>query len=341
MEVHDMNFYNNILETIGNTPLVKLNKITRGIQPTILAKVESFNPGGSVKDRIGIAMIEDAERKGLLKPGGTIVEPTSGNTGIGLAMVAAIKDYKMVFTIPDKMAREKIRILKAYGAEVIVTQTSVPPESPESYYEVAKRIARETPNSFMPFQYYNPANPEIHYRTTGPEIWDMTDGRVDHYVGGMGTGGTISGVGRYLKEQNPDIKIIGADPEGSVYATYFTTGSYTEKDIKPYKVEGIGEDMIPETIHFEYVDEVITVRDKDAFLTAHRLVKEEGIFCGGSSGAALSAALQISKDLDEDAVIVVLFPDTGVRYLSKLYSNEWMDENVNKICEFCDDSTHS
>ncbi len=317
--------YNNLLETVGNTPLVQLNKVTKGIKATVLAKLESFNPGGSVKDRIGTAMIEDAEKRGLIKPGGTIVEPTSGNTGVGLAIVAAIKGYKIIFTIPDKMSKEKINILKAYGAKVIVTPTAVTPDSPESYYSVAQKIVDETPNSFMPSQYFNEKNPEAHYLTTGPEIWEQTGGRVDYFVAGIGTGGTISGAGKYLKEKNPDINIIGADPEGSIIRTYF----YTKKmaAAHTYRVEGIGEDLIPGTTHFEYIDEIYPVTDKDSFLMTRRLAREEGLLVGGSSGSAVVVALKVAKELDEDKCVVVLLPDTGERYLSKVHSDEWMKEN--------------
>lgn len=318
-------YFENILETIGNTPLIKLNRITSGINATVLAKVEFFNPAGSVKDRIAKTIIEAAEREGRLKPGGTIVEATSGNTGAGLALVAALKGYKAVFTMPDKMSAEKIRLLKAFGAEVIVTPTAVPPDSPESYYEVAKKIVKETPNSILANQYFNPENPKTHYLTTGPEIWEQTDGKVDYFVAGIGTGGTISGVGKFLKEKNATIKIIGADPAGSILREYF----YTKKigTATPYKIEGIGEDIIPGTLHFEYIDEIYTVSDKDSFNMARRITREEGIFVGGSSGTAAVVALQIARNLPKDKIIVVLFPDTGHRYLSKFYSDEWMKEN--------------
>jgi cystathionine beta-synthase len=327
IEVEMKNAYNNILETVGNTPLVRLNKVTKDVKAQVYAKLEFFNPGGSVKDRIGIAMIEEAEKDGRLKPGGVIVEPTSGNTGVGLALVAAIKGYRMIFTIPDKMSQEKIRLLKSFGAEAVVTPTAVPPDSPESYYEVAKRISEETPNAFMPFQYFNPANPKIHYLTTGKEIWEQTEGKIDYFVCGMGTGGTISGVGRALKEKNPDVKIIGVDTVGSVIAKYFKTGKYSKEDAKPYKVEGIGEDFIPGTLNLDYIDDIITVGDRESFLLARRLAREEGILVGGSSGSAVQAALEVAKPLGDDKVVVVLLPDTGERYLSKLHSDEWMREN--------------
>ncbi|MEW5937562.1 MAG: cystathionine beta-synthase [Candidatus Thermoplasmatota archaeon] len=317
--------FGNVLGTIGNTPLIRLNRVTEGLKATVLAKVESFNPGGSVKDRIGIAMIEDAERRGLLKPGGTIVEPTSGNTGVGLAMVAAIKGYRIVFTIPDKMSKEKINMLKAYGARVVITPTAVPPDSPESYYSVAQRIADETPNSFMPSQYFNPKNPEAHYLTTGPELWRQTDGRITHFVCGIGTGGTISGVGKYLKERNKKIKIIGVDPVGSILREYF----YTKQKAKAhtYRVEGIGEDIIPGTTHFQYIDEIYSVTDKESFLMTRRLAREEGLLMGGSSGSAVVVALRVAEALEEDKVVVVMLPDTGERYLSKVHSEEWLREN--------------
>jgi len=318
--------HESILQTIGRTPLVKLNKITRGFKPTILAKVESFNPGGSVKDRIGIEIIEEAEREGRLKPGGTIVEATSGNTGMGLAIAAAVKGYHCIFTMPDKMSVEKIRLLRAFGAEVIITPTAVPHESPESYTEVAKRIVRETPNSILANQYYNPKNPESHYRTTGPEIWEQTGGQIDYFVCGIGTGGTITGAGKYLKEQNPDVKVIGIDPKGSVYREYFYTKKYNPV-FKIYKVEGIGQDYIPGVMNFAFVDEVIEVTDKESFLTARQLTREEGIFVGGSAGTAMAGALKVAERLSEKELMVVLLPDTGERYLSKIYNDDWMREN--------------
>ncbi len=310
-----------ILETIGHTPLIRLNKVTAGLNSEVLAKVEGFNPGGSVKDRIGIAMIEDAEERGLLKPGDTIVEPTSGNTGIGLAMVAAIRGYKMVFVIPDKMSRDKINILRAYGAEVIITPTAVPPDSPQSYYSVAKRVAEER-GAFMPSQYFNPKNPEAHYKTTGPEIWEQTDGKINYFVAGMGTGGTISGVGRFLKEKNPKIKIIGVDPEGSILKHYFETGQLTEAH--RYEIEGIGEDFIPGTTHFEYIDAIYKVTDREAFMMARRLAREEGLLVGSSGGAAVHVALKIAKESKKGSRLVVLIPDRGDRYLQKFFSDDWM-----------------
>src|SRR3990170_5882226 len=266
-----MKYAKNILETLGDTPLVRLNKVTAGLKPLVLAKLEQFNPGGSVKDRIGIAMIEDAERKGLLRAGGTIVEPTSGNTGIGLALVAALKGYKMIFTVPDKQSREKINMLKAYGAKVVVTPTAVAPDHPDSYYKVAERLHKETPNSFLPYQYTNPQNPEAHYRTTGPEIWRDTDGKVTHLVSGMGTGGTISGVGKFLKEKNPEVRVIGVDPVGSILTDYFHTRQVSHGHT--YKIEGIGEDFIPETTWWDVIDEVVKVGDREAYLMTRRLAR--------------------------------------------------------------------
>ncbi|TMF54710.1 MAG: cystathionine beta-synthase [Chloroflexi bacterium] len=306
-----------ILAIVGNTPLVRLSRIGRGLKPTLVGKLEHLNPGGSIKDRIGLRMIEDAERRGLLKPGGTIVEPTSGNTGVGLAMAAAIKGYRVICTMADKQSQEKRDLLRAFGAEVVVCPTAVPPESPESYYKVAERLAKETPGSFLPNQYYNPMNPEAHYNTTGPEIWKQTDGKVTHVVLGIGTGGTVTGAGRYLKERNAKLQIVGADPQGSLY-----TGG-----IHPYKVEGIGEDFYPGTFDPKLVDRWIRVSDRDSFLTARRLTREEGILVGGSSGTAMWAALEIAKELDESAFVLVLFADSGRSYLSKIYNDEWMRQN--------------
>lgn len=322
--------FDNILETIGNTPIVKLNKLARGIRPTVAVKVEFLNPGGSVKDRIGIAMIEDAERRGLLKPGGTIVEPTSGNTGMGLAIAAAIKGYKCIFVMPDKMSEEKIRALRAFGARVVITPTAVEPDDPRSYYSVSKRLAEETPNAILAGQYWNPANPEAHYRSTGPEIWQQTAGRVSVFVAGMGTGGTISGTGKYLKERNPAVRVIGVDPVGSLYTEYFRTGKLVEAH--GYKVEGVGEDFLPTTMDFSVVDDVAQVNDRESFLMTRRLVREEGIFCGGSCGLALAGALKwlrspAAEQLTEDDLVVVLLPDSGSRYLSKLFDDAWMREN--------------
>ena len=306
-----------ILALVGNTPLVRLSRIGRGLKPTLAGKLEHLNPGGSIKDRIGLRMIEDAERRGLLKPGGTIVEPTSGNTGVGLAMAAAIKGYKVICTMADKQSQEKRDLLRAFGAEVVVCPTSVPPESPESYYKVAERHAKETPGGFLPNQYYNAMNPEAHYNTTGPEIWEQTDGKITHLVLGIGTGGTVTGAGRYLKERNAKIQIVGADPQGSLY-----TGG-----IHPYKVEGIGEDFYPGTFDKTLVDRWLRVSDRDSFLTARRLTREEGILVGGSSGTAMFAALEVAKDLDASAFVLVLFADSGRSYLSKIYNDEWMRQN--------------
>jgi cystathionine beta-synthase len=316
--------FNNIVETIGNTPLVKLNKITNEIGCTVLVKLEFFNPGGSIKDRIGISMIEAAEKQGLIKPGYAIVEPTSGNTGIGLALTALTKGYKIIFTIPDKMSSEKINLLKALGARVIITPTAVPTDHPAHYVRVAERIAKDEQNTFMPNQYFNPANPEIHYKTTGPEIWEQTDGKVDVLVAGIGTGGTITGTGKYLKEKKPKIRIVGVDPEGSMYhhEMYGTKG-----ETHPYKVEGIGEDFMPSTFDIKIVDEIVVVSDRDAFLLARKLATEEGIFSGGSAGAAVFAALQVAKSLKKGQTVVVILPDTGRNYLSKLYSDDWMIEH--------------
>jgi cystathionine beta-synthase len=319
----NLQYHENVLELIGNTPLVKINRVGADARCLILAKLEYLNPGGSVKDRIGVAMVNDAERKGLLKPGGTIVEPTSGNTGMGLALTATIRGYKAIFTMPDKMSEEKRRLLRALGARVVIAPTNVPPDSPENYYNVARRIAHETPNAYMPDQYTNPNNPLVHYNTTGPEIWKQTEGKVDVVVIGMGTGGTITGVGKYLKERKPEVKVVGVDPEGSIFHPRFNK---IEGSIHPYKVEGIGEDFMPKTLVLDYVDEVIQVSDKDSFLTARRLAREEGLLVGGSAGAAMYAALQVSKTLPKDKVVVVVFPDTGRNYLSKMYSDEWMLE---------------
>ena len=315
-----MKFANTILDLIGNTPLVRLHRV---VPPDrwVLAKLESMNPGGSVKDRIGIAMIERAERAGWIRPGATIVEPTSGNTGVGLALVCALKGYRLICVMPDKVPKEKVELLRAYGAECVLCPTDVPPDDERSYYRTAERLVREIPNAYMPQQYFNPANPEAHYQTTGPEIWRQTDGRVTHFVAGMGTGGTITGVARYLKEQNPTIRIIGVDPVGSVYGPYFRTGQMVPP--RPYLIDGIGEDFIPETIDFRYIDEVITVSDRDAYQMTLRLAREEAILCGNSSGAAVWAAAQIAARASPDDVIVVLLPDTGERYLSK-FSVEWL-----------------
>jgi len=318
-----MKYFTNILEKIGDTPLIKLNRINAGLKPLILVKVEYFNPGGSVKDRIAFKMLEAAEKEGKIKKGSTIVEPTSGNTGLGLAMAAAIKGYKAIFVIPDKTSKEKESLLRAFGAEVIRTPSDVPPEDPRSHYKVAERLAEEIPGAFSPNQYFNMNNPAAHYETTGPEIWRDTGGKVTHFVAGIGTGGTISGVGKYLKEKNPKIKIIGVDPEGSIYNQIFK-GETPQPEF--YYTEGIGGSLLPGTLNFEVVDEIIVVKDKDAFLTARRMAKEEGLLVGISSGAAVYAALKIAEKLEENHVIVVLLPDSGRSYLSTLFNDEWMKE---------------
>src|SRR5262245_34145028 len=315
---------NNILDAIGKTPLVRLNRINQGLKPQMYVKADYTNPGGSVKDRIGISMIDEAERKGLLKPGGTIIEGTSGNTGLGLALVAAVRGYKMVFTITDKQSKEKVDLLKALGADVIVCPTAVEPTDPRSYYSVAKKLASEIPNSFYPNQYENPMNPEAHYATTGPEIWEDSGGKVTHFVCGMGTGGTISGVGKFLKEKNPKIKIIGVDPIGSLYYEFVKTGKVGKAHT--YVVEGIGEDIFPSTMHFDVLDDVMQVTDQECFLCARKLVKSEGIFTGGSGGGCVSAALRLARELPPGNFVVAFLPDTGMRYLSKVYSDEWMRE---------------
>jgi cystathionine beta-synthase len=319
----------NVLEAVGNTPLVRLNRVTAGIVATVCVKLEASNPGRSVKDRIGLAVIEDAERKGLLKPGGTIVEPTSGNMGVALAIVAAVKGYKCIFTIPDKMSIEKIRRLRAFGAEVVVTPTAVPPESSQSYYSVARRLAEEIPGAYMPMQYDNLANREAHYASTGPEIWEQTDGKITHFVSGIGTAGTISGTAKYLKEKNPQCTVVGVDPEGSILAKAFKREQWSWSDSHPYKVEGIGEDFVPKNLLFQYIDDVVTVSDRDSFLMGRRLTREEGLFCGGSSGAAVEGALGYARErqLGKEALVVVLLPDAGEIYLSKMYSDEWMRQN--------------
>ncbi len=315
---------NNILEAIGRTPLVRLNRINQGLKPQIYVKADYINPGGSVKDRIGITMIDEAEKKGLLKPGGTIIEGTSGNTGMGLALVAAVRGYKMVFTITDKQSKEKVDLLKALGAEVIVCPTAVEPEDPRSYYSVARKLAKEVPNSYYPNQYDNPMNPEAHYLTTGPEIWEDSEGKITHFVCGMGTGGTVSGVGKYLKEKNPKVQIIGVDPVGSLYYDFVKRGETIKA--QSYVVEGIGEDFFPSTMNLKILDDCIQVNDEECFVIARRLVKMEGLFTGGSGGGCISAALRLAKDLGPEAFIVAFLPDTGMRYLSKVYNDEWMRE---------------
>jgi cystathionine beta-synthase len=311
-----MKYKNNILETIGNTPLVKLNKLSKDLKPLILVKIESFNPGGSIKDRPAIKMIEEAEKAGLLKPGGTIIEPTSGNTGVGVAQAAAVKGYRCILVMPDKMSDEKFALLKAYGAEVVKVPTTAT-SSPESYNNVAQRLANEIPGAYLPNQFQNPHNPESHYLSTGPEIWEDTDGKITHFVAGVGTGGTISGTAKFLKEKNPNIKVIGIDPEGSIYS-----GDYA----KSYKIEGIGEDFLPKNVQMGLIDSFVRVSDKEAFETTRKLSTEEGILSGGSAGAAVFGALKLAKDLTEKDVIVILLPDTGRAYLSKIFSDVWMKE---------------
>ncbi len=312
-----MEVLESFLDAVGDTPLVRLTKVTRGVRPTVLAKLEMLNPGGSVKDRIGLRMIEAAERAGLLRPGGTIVEPTSGNTGHGLAIAAAIKGYKCIFVMPDKMSAEKVSLLRAYGAEVVITPTAVAPESPESYYRVADRLTEEIPGAFQPNQYFNVENPAAHYDTTGPEIWRQTDGKIDVLVAGVGTGGTITGTARYLKERKPEVLVVGADPEGSVF-------SAPDEPARPYLVEGIGEDFWPETFDPAVVDRYVRVSDRDSFRWARAITRQEGILVGGSSGTALHAALEVARELDDSVLVVVIFPDTGRNYLSKLYSDTWL-----------------
>ena len=309
-----MEVYDSILEVVGGTPLVRLSRLGRGLAPTLLAKVEYLNPGGSVKDRIGLAMVERAERAGELKPGGTIVEPTSGNTGAGLAIVAALKGYRCVFVMPDKMSQEKIALLRGYGAEVVVAPTAVPPDSPESYYRVADRLAEEIPGAYQPNQYFNAENPAAHYETTGPEIWRQTDGSIDVLVAGVGTGGTVTGTARYLKEQKADLLVVGADPEGSIYSG----------DVHPYLTEGIGEDFWPTTFDPSLVDRYVRVSDRDAFRMARRITREEGILVGSSSGTAVVAALTVAAELPGGTTMVVILPDTGRNYLSKAYSDTWL-----------------
>jgi cystathionine beta-synthase len=320
-----LNYKNNILEQIGNTPLIKLNRINKGLKPQIFAKLESANPGGSVKDRIGYSMILDAEKRGELKPGGTIIEATSGNTGIGIALSAAVKGYKSIFVVTDKVSEEKINYLKALGSEVIVVSRAVEPDNPEYYVNVAKRLAKEIPNSFFAYQYSNPSNPEIHYQTTGPEIWEQTDGRITHFISSIGTGGTISGTGRFLKEKNPNIKVIAADPLGSIFKHFKETGEIIKGT--PYLVEGIGQDCLPENVHFQYIDKIYNISDKESFSAARRLTKEEGIFCGGSTGTIVHVALEVAKECSANDVIVFIVCDTGERYLTKVHNIEWLKQN--------------
>ena len=318
--------YESVLETIGWTPLIRLTKVTPGVRTPVYVKAEYTNPGGSVKDRIGLAIIEAAERAGELQPGGTVVEGTSGNTGVGLAIAAALRGYRCIFTLPDKMSQEKVRLLKAYGAEVVITPTAVPPDHPENYVMKAKQIVADTPGAVLANQFYNQTNPEAHYRTTGPEIWEQTEGRVTHFIAGAGTGGTVSGVGKFLKEQNPRIRVLAGDPEGSLYTEYAKTRTMGAG--VPYKVEGIGGDKIPSTIWWDFVDEFRQVSDREAFTMARRLAREEGMFVGGSSGLNVTLALAVAREVDDpEALVVTILADTGERYLSKLFNDEWMQEN--------------
>ena len=320
------NVFDNILDVVGNTPLVRLNSMTEGLECTTYAKVEFTNPGGSVKDRIAMQIIDDAENSGALKPGDTIIEATSGNTGAGLAMVAALRGYKTIFVLPDKQSAEKRAALRAWGARVVVTPTNVEPDDPRSYYMTAQRLVRETPDSFYADQYHNPANPEAHYRSTGPELYEQLDGEIDVFIAGAGTGGTLTGVGKYLKEQNPEIQIVGVDPVGSIYYDYFHTGQLTQPH--SYLLEGIGEDFLPTTMNFDYVDDVVRVNDSESFRATRELVSREGLFCGVSSGAAVAGALKYLRRHDRpDLKAVILLPDNGSRYLSKVYNDNWMAEN--------------
>ena len=321
-----MQYAENILETIGKTPLVKMNKLTADLPCLVLAKYETFNPGNSTKDRMALKMVEDAEAQGLIKPGGTIIEGTSGNTGMGLALAAIVKGYTMVCVISDKQSKEKIDILKAVGCEVVVCPTDVDPDDPESYYSTSKRLAKETPNSWYVNQYDNPSNAQAHFESTGPEIWDQTDGKVTHFICGVGTGGTISGVGNFLKKKNPDIKIWGVDTYGSVFKKYHETGIFDENEIYPYITEGIGEDILPENVDFKIIDGFTKVTDKDAAVYTRRLAREEGFFLGNSAGAAVKGLLQLKDKFTKDDVVVILFHDHGSRYINKMYNDEWMRE---------------
>lgn len=317
-------WYNNILETIGNTPLVKLNKVTKDIPATVLAKIETTNPGNSIKDRMALKMIEDAEKSGKLKPGGTIIEGTSGNTGMGLAIAAVIKGYKCIFTSTDKQSKEKFDALRAFGAEVIVCPTNVEPEDPRSYYSVSSRLEREVPNSWKPNQYDNLSNSEAHYEQTGPEIWEQTEGKITHLVVGVGTGGTISGTARYLKEKNPNIQVLGIDTYGSVFKKYKETGIMDKNEIYPYITEGIGEDFLPENVDFSLIDHFEKVTDKDAALMTREIARKEGIFAGNSTGSAVAGTIQMKDRFKEGDVVVIIFPDHGTRYLGKMYNDDWL-----------------
>lgn len=321
-----MKYLNHITEAIGNTPMVKLNNVTGDVKATVLAKVEYLNPGNSVKDRMAIKMVEDAEKAGILKPGGTIIEGTSGNTGMGLALAAIAKGYKCIFTLADKQSKEKMDILRAVGAEVVVCPTNVAPEHPDSYYSVAKRLNQEIPNSFYPNQYDNMSNWAAHYESTGPEIWEQTAGKVTHFITGVGTGGTVTGISKYLKEKNPDVKTIGIDTYGSVFKKYKETGIFDENEIYSYATEGIGEDILPKNVDFDLIDQFKKVTDKDGAVMTRRLAKEEGLFVGWSCGTAVYGALEYAREnnLTEDDVIVVLLPDHGTRYLGKIYNDDWM-----------------
>lgn len=321
-----MHYKNNILETIGNTPLVKINNITTGIPALVLGKVETFNPGHSIKDRMALKMVEDAEKSGKLKPGGTIIECTSGNTGMGIALAAAIKGYHCIFTTSDKQSQEKLDMLRAFGAEVIVCPTAVAPDDPRSYYSVAEQKHKETPNSVWLNQYDNLANRAAHYETTGPEIWEQTDGKITHLVVGVGTGGTVSGTAKYLKEQNPDIKIWGIDTYGSVFKKYHETGEFDEQEIYPYITEGIGEDILPKNVDFSLIDHFEKVSDKDGALMTRRLAREEGLMLGYSAGSAMAGVLQLADKLTDDDVVVVIFHDHGSRYVKKVFNDTWMKE---------------
>ncbi|MBK7129743.1 MAG: pyridoxal-phosphate dependent enzyme [Crocinitomicaceae bacterium] len=321
-----MRVFNNVLETIGNTPLIKLNKITKGIKATVLAKVETTNPGNSVKDRMALKMVEDAEAAGLIKPGGTVIEGTSGNTGMGLALACIIKGYKLICVLNDKQSKEKMDILRAVGAEVIVCPTAVAPDDPRSYYSVSRRLAKEIPNSWYVNQYDNLSNTQAHYEQTGPELWDQTDGKITHFIVGVGTGGTISGIGKYLKEKNPNVKCYGIDTYGSVFKKYKETGIFDENEIYPYITEGIGEDILPKNVNFDVIDLFEKVTDKDAAIMTRRLAREEGIFVGNSAGAALAGVLQLKDKFKEGDLVVVLFHDHGSRYVGKMFNDDWMRE---------------